>query len=67
LRAAIIGKEAQPSAFARVGAFPLRPFDRDSALLVQLPPGTYSVQLANAAGLVGTAGTGLIEIYDADP
>jgi sugar lactone lactonase YvrE len=49
---------------ARVGAFPLQPGDRDAGLIMQLSPGTYSVELSNPSG---NAGGGMIEIYDADP
>jgi len=44
-----------------VGAFPMMyPFG-DSALLVTLPPGAYTV---NVAGAAGTTGQGLVEIYE---
>jgi hypothetical protein len=46
-----------------VGAFPLRPNSRDAALVVQLNPGAYTVQVTG----VGTpTGVVLVEIYDAD-
>ncbi len=50
-------------AFQRVGAFPLQAGTGDAAMLVTVDPGLYTVQLSN---LDGTAGVGLIEIYDAD-
>lgn len=46
-----------------VGAFPLNANSRDAALVVQLNPGSYTVQVTGAGGLGGTA---LVEIYDAD-
>ena len=46
-----------------VGAFPLAANSKDSAVVLQLTPGTYTVQVA---GVGGTTGTALIEIYDAD-
>ena len=50
------------SAFARVGAFP---FDsgasKDAALLISLPPGSYTVQLPASGSAAGVA---LLEIYE---
>ncbi len=36
----------------------------DSALLVTLPPGGYTVQVAGAAGTSGDTGVALVEVYD---
>lgn len=47
-----------------VGAFPLNGGSRDSALVVQVAPGTYSVLVTSAVG--SASGTVLLEIYDAD-
>ncbi len=47
-----------------VGAFALASDSADAALLVELPPGTYTVQL-HARGETGTQG--LIEIYEVVP
>jgi endo-1,4-beta-xylanase len=44
-------------------AFGLDPQSRDAVLLLTLPPGNYSVQLA---GVNGGTGVGLIEVYDVD-
>jgi len=44
----------------RVGAFPLNDGSSDDALLVTLPPGTYTVHLA---GVGGGTGVGLCEVY----
>ncbi len=45
----------------RVGAFPLPENSRDSALLVTLPAGAYTIQVAGANGTTGLA---LVEIYE---
>jgi hypothetical protein len=46
-----------------VGAFPLNGGSRDAAIVLQLSPGAYTVQVTG----VGTStGTVLVEIYDAD-
>jgi hypothetical protein len=49
------------AAATAVGAFPLSAGDLDTALLLQLDPGTYT---ANINGLNGTVGDVLAEIYD---
>ncbi len=50
------------AAFARVGAFNLPgPSSRDAALLVTLPPGSYTAQVS---GVGETAGVALIEVYE---
>lgn len=46
-----------------VGAFELHPGSRDAALLVHLPPGGYTATLA---GIDGTTGVGLVEVYEVD-
>ncbi|BET68980.1 hypothetical protein ASA1KI_38980 [Opitutales bacterium ASA1] len=48
---------------ARVGAEPLPAGSGDCAVLLDLPPGGYTVQLA---GVNNTTGVGLVEIYDLD-
>lgn len=50
------------AAGAQVGAFPLRAAGLDAALLITLPPGSYSVTVTSADGSGGIA---LVEIYDA--
>ena len=45
----------------QAGGFPLASGSRDAALLITLPPGAYTVQLA---GFNGTTGVGLIEAYE---
>lgn len=47
----------------RLGAFGLADGSRDSALVVSLPPGSYTAQVGGDAA--GT-GVGLVEVYDAD-
>ena len=47
--------------FAQVGAFPLQAGSSDSATVLTLQPGAYSVQLASVGG---TTGVGLIEVYE---
>jgi PKD repeat protein len=49
------------AAAALVGAFPLAAGSKDSALLVTLPPGAYSVEVTSVSGTTGVA---LIEVYD---
>lgn len=44
-------------------AFPLDAGSKDAALVAELSPGTYTVQVS---GVNGSSGTVLIEIYDAD-
>jgi hypothetical protein len=46
-----------------VGAFPLNAGSKDAALVLQLTPGSYTVQISGAGT---SAGTVLVEIYDAD-
>ena len=48
------------AAAAVVGAFPLAPTSADSALLLTLPPGAYTIQIS---GVDGTTGTALAESY----
>ena len=52
---------AAAAAMARVGAFSLAAGSADAAMLVTLPPGPYTVQLAGAGG---STGIGLVEIYE---
>jgi hypothetical protein len=48
-------------AASRVGAFPLAAGGRDAALLLSLPPGTYSAQVTGAGTSTGIA---LVEVYE---
>jgi hypothetical protein len=49
------------SASALVGAFPLPSGSKDSALLITLQPGAYTVEVTSVSGATGVA---LIEVYD---
>jgi len=49
------------AAFAKVGAFGLPATSADSALLVTLPPGLYTVQVSGANSTTGVA---LVEVYE---
>jgi hypothetical protein len=49
---------------ARVGAFAVSETSRDSALLITLNPGAYTVQVA---GVDDTTGECLVEVYDVPP
>lgn len=55
------GTAALQSAFSSVGAFSLVGSSRDAALLMTLPPGNYSAQVA---GATNTAGMVLVEVYE---
>jgi hypothetical protein len=55
------GTTALQDAFSAVAAFPLPPASRDSALLITLAPGPYTVQVTGAAGSTGIA---LLEVYE---
>ncbi len=58
------GSAALNAAFAAAGAFPFAAGSRDAALVVDLPPGNYTLQVA---GVGGTSGTALVELYDLSP
>jgi uncharacterized delta-60 repeat protein len=49
--------------FVRVGAFPFAAGSTDSAVVVTLSPGTYTVTVNDASG--GAGGDAMIEVYDA--
>ncbi len=55
------GTAALGSAFSAVGAFSLDPASKDSALLVTLPPGSYTAQVS---GVNGATGVALVEVYE---
>ena len=52
------------TAMAAVGAFGLKDGSRDAVLLLDLPPGSYTVQVAGVAGATGVA---LVEVYEVGP
>jgi len=55
-----LGSAIQTAA-QQTGAFALASSSRDSALLVTLPPGTYTAQVSGKAGATGVA---LVEVYE---
>ena len=55
---------ALTTAFTQSGAFPFPAGSRDSALLMDLMPGNYTIQVNGVAGATGTA---LVEVYDLSP
>ena len=55
------GTPALVAAFAKVGAFALPPASADSAMIVTLPSGLYTVEVA---GTNGSTGVALIEVYE---
>ncbi|MCX6953540.1 MAG: matrixin family metalloprotease [Verrucomicrobia bacterium] len=52
------------TAMAAVGAFALKEGSRDAALLLDLPPGSYTVQVAGVRDATGVA---LVEVYEVAP
>jgi hypothetical protein len=46
------------------GAFPFANGSKDSAMIVMLAPGAYTVQLS---GVNNGTGVGIVEVYDVDP
>jgi hypothetical protein len=52
------------AAFTQAAAFALPAGSNDAAVVVQLPPGGYTVVVS---GVGNTTGTALVEIYDLDP
>ncbi len=53
-------------AFATQGAFALPEGSRDAAMLVTLPPGSYTVQVAGAGTGAAAQGVAIVEVYEAD-
>lgn len=59
------GKDAEINAAAsKAGAFPLQVGSKDAAMVLNLPPGIYTVVLSGNAKGTGVA---LLEVYDLDP
>ena len=54
------------AATAGAGVFPLANGSLDSAIIIMLPPGSYTAQLSGV-GTTNNTGIGLIEVYDVDP
>ena len=57
---------ALKAASAAQGAFALTDGSRDAALLVTLPPGGYTIQVAGVGTGTATSGVALVEVYEAD-
>jgi hypothetical protein len=55
------GGSALAAVFAQVGAFALQAGSADSALVITLPAGAYTVQVS---GTGGTSGIALVEVYE---
>jgi hypothetical protein len=47
--------------FSQVGAFPLPTGSADAAMVVTLPPGSYTVEMS---GVNNVTGVGLAEVYE---
>jgi hypothetical protein len=54
-------RQATAADMSSVGAFPLSAGSQDSAMVVVLPPGSYTAQVS---GVGGTTGTALVEVYE---
>jgi uncharacterized protein (DUF1800 family) len=52
------------AAFLAAGAFNFDPASRDAAVMVDLPPGSYTIQ---TSGVNNATGVGLVEVYDLTP
>lgn len=57
----MVSADEVQTAAAAVGAFPLAAGSKDAALVITLPPGSYSIQVA---GVNGATGVALVEAYD---
>lgn len=55
------GSAALSTAFTQTGAFTLPASSRDTALLLQVPPGTYTAQVSGVGNAIGVA---LVEVHD---
>lgn len=58
------GAAAMTAAFTQSGAFPFAAGSRDAALVIDLLPGNFTIQVN---GVAGAAGTALVEVYDLTP
>jgi hypothetical protein len=58
------GAAALATAFTQAGAFSFPAGSRDAALLVDLAPGNYTIQVTGAGGTTGNA---IVEVYDLTP
>jgi uncharacterized protein (DUF1800 family) len=57
-------RAALTAAFTQAGAFPLAAGSRDAALLLDVAPGNYVIQVNGVGGATGSA---LVEVYDLTP
>jgi len=57
-------REATAADMSSAGAFPLTPGSLDSAMVLTLPPGQYTVHVTGANGTTGIA---LVEVYQVQP
>ncbi len=55
---------ALATAFTQSGAFNFAANSRDAALIADVPPGSYTIQVS---GVGGTSGVALVEVYDLTP
>ncbi len=62
--AAALPEDVLSAAFAAAGAFTFAPASRDAAVMVDLPPGSYTIQ---TSGVNNGTGVGLVEVYDLTP
>lgn len=58
------GAAVLTAGFVQAGAFPFRAGSRDAALVIDLMPGNYTIQVN---GVGGTTGAALVEVYDLSP
>jgi uncharacterized protein (DUF1800 family) len=61
---AALPEDVLSAAFLQAGAFTFAPTSRDAAVMVDLPPGSYTIQ---TSGVSNTTGVGLVEVYDLTP
>lgn len=59
-----VNSAALSAAFTAAGAFPFAAGSRDAALIMDLLPGNYTIQVS---GVGATSGVALIEVYDLTP
>jgi kumamolisin len=57
-------EQATANTFSRVSAFALPDASADCAVVLTLPPGEYTAQLAGNPGSTSPTGVGLIEVYE---
>ena len=50
--------------FSSVGAFALTPGSKDAALVVTLPPGSYTAQVSGVGTGTAVQGVAIVEVYE---